>query len=100
MCKMVDQNELYRPHNPRRAVPLIEDGQARVVLLAWAFCTLALGLLIHTHGVSLPYGDDLVMDSVASGREPVTLAWLWTPQNEHRQPLLRWAVVALGRVAS
>lgn len=84
----------------RWARALVADAQLRFVLAAWGFCTLTLGLAVHAYGVSLPHCDDFAMTPVAVGKVPLSWAWLWESEGEHRQPLLRWAVVALGRMAS
>ena len=82
----------------RRLGGLVADRQLHAVLLVWAWCWLACGMLLHYFGTPLPWCDEWELTPVAAGREPLTLEWLWRPANEHRAPLTRLEVLLLGRL--
>jgi hypothetical protein len=79
---------------------LARVGRALTVLLVWGTWLTMLGAdlwLVREYGLDLPRTDDWVMVPQVVGRSPVTLRWLWTPQNEHRIPLPRLVYLAVVR---
>ena len=52
---------------------------------------------VRSFGSNVPFWDDWTMVRVVTGRDPITLAWLWAPNNEHRIPIPKLAYVALVR---
>ncbi len=70
------------------------------VLFVWAAWGLMLASgvdFVRSFGSNVPFWDDWTMVRVLTGREPITLAWLWAPNNEHRIPVPKLAYVALVR---
>lgn len=61
---------------------------------------LAVGLgYVAAFGTNSPYQDEWHSVAVMTGHEPLTLAWLWSLENEHRIPLPRFLDWALFHVA-
>ena len=69
-------------------------------LFVWSLwgllCSSALAFVL-VYGRNVPHWDDWDMVPVATGRQPLTLAWLWAPHNEHRIPLPKLLYVGLVR---
>lgn len=72
------------------------DPQFQTVLLVWAVCWLAFAIYLYKFNVPLPWADEWELTPVAAGKAPLSLEWLFLPQNEHRTPLLRLEVLFLG----
>jgi hypothetical protein len=75
------------------------DRQLPGVVLVWGLCCLAVALCIANFGMSLPFCDEWPLTHVASGRELLSLHWVLEPANEHRAPLTRLWLFALGRLS-
>lgn len=72
---------------------------AAFVWLVWAgMLACALGY-VALFGTNSPYQDEWHSVAVATGHEPLTIAWLWSPQNEHRIPLPRLLHLGLFHLA-
>jgi hypothetical protein len=78
---------------------VIADRLFLNVLLVWALCCAALFLCVAKFGASLPFFDEWQFLAIASDQEPLSWSWLWRPNNEHRQPLLRLGLYVLGRLS-
>jgi hypothetical protein len=76
----------------------LADRQLHAVLLVWFLCWSAYGLLLFRYCLPLPWADEWELTGVATGKEPLTLEWLWTPENEHRAPLTRLEVLLVGKL--
>jgi hypothetical protein len=72
------------------------DQPLATVLLAWALCGLLFAVYLYHYSISLPWADEWELTPVATGQTPLSLSWLFLPQNEHRTPLTRLEVVLLG----
>lgn len=83
----------------RRLASVISDRLFLNVLLVWAICSAALLLCVAKFGGSLPFFDEWQFLAIASGQEPLSWSWLWRPNNEHRQPLLRLGIYVLGQLS-
>lgn len=83
-----------------RCRSLLADPQLQVVLLVWACSWFSFAVYLHHFRVPLPWADEWEITPVASGKAPISLEWLFLPQNEHRTPLTRLQVLALGRLDS
>jgi len=72
-----------------------------VSILVWAcwsmLVTVALWY-VYTYGTNVPSWDDWDIVPAMTGRQPVTLEWLWSQHNEHRIPIARLALLAIYRV--
>lgn len=88
------------PEGRRGRAGWLREPEFRAVLLVWALCCLGQLLMIRSYGISLPWCDEWALVDAAAGEEPLTLGWLWKPANEHRAPLTRLAMYALGRLGS
>lgn len=65
---------------------------------AWLSATVVAVVCVHRFAQRFPFADDWYMCvPVLNGRQPLTLAWLWSQHNEHRIFIPRLAFVALGR---
>lgn len=80
--------------------PIFSDRSLACVLLVWGLCWLAQVMFIQSYAVPLPWADEWKLTAVATGNEPLTLDWLWTPAQEHRAPLTRLEVLLIGRLGS
>lgn len=78
---------------------VLADRSFHGVLLVWALCCGAVFLCVAKFGVSLPWCDEWTWTSIATGRQPLSWAWLWEANNEHRQPLMRLGLFVLGRLS-
>ena len=67
------------------------------VLLVWAIMFASALALIAIKGSNVPSWDDWDMVPTMTGNQPVTLEWLWSQHNEHRDPLPRLVYLALMR---
>ncbi|MBV8609443.1 MAG: hypothetical protein JO034_18555, partial [Singulisphaera sp.] len=63
----------------------------------WGTMTAATILFIQQHARNIPDMDDLMMVSVMSGHEPVSLRWAWAQHNEHRPVIPRLILAGLYR---
>jgi hypothetical protein len=63
--------------------------QAVAAWTVWALMVVAGLWFTAAYAHTMPYGDDWVYLPVLAGEQPVSLAWLWCPHNEHRIPLPR-----------
>jgi hypothetical protein len=77
---------------------LLADRTLHAVLLVWALCSLALWIYLYRFSTSLPFCDEWDLSWAASGQEPLSWRFLWSPANEHRAPLTRLEVLLLGRL--
>ena len=86
------------PTRPDESTPsrILADQPLATVLLAWALCGLLFGVYLYHYSISLPWADEWELTPVATGQTPLSLSWLFLPQNEHRTPLTRLEVVLLG----
>jgi hypothetical protein len=71
-------------------------GAAPIVWGAWAGLLLLALVYVARFGSRLPFYDDWSLVPVLTGARPLTPACLWEPFNEHRLPLPRLALYALG----
>jgi hypothetical protein len=54
---------------------------------------------VARYGTGVFYQDDWIFVPVLSGAEPLTPAWLWKQNNEHRQPLSNLVIVTLYKLS-
>src|SRR5437016_708374 len=88
------------PNNsPPPPVPGPMPGAAPFVWGAWAALLLLALFYVGKFGSRLPYYDDWTLVPLLTGAEPLTPAALWAQYNEHRVPLPRLALYALGRLS-
>src|SRR4051794_8318269 len=73
---------------------------ALLVWGTWALMTLAALVQLIRYGHNVPFAEDWTVVPFAHGREPISLSWLWSQNNEHRVPLPRLLLVALFRWTS
>jgi hypothetical protein len=73
------------------AVPFVWGAWAALLLLALFY--------VGKFGSRLPFYDDWTLVPLLTGAEPLTPAALWAQYNEHRVPLPRLALYALGKVS-
>jgi hypothetical protein len=82
----------------RAGVITMHDRPALIfVLLVWAIMFTAALSLIGLKGSNVPSWDDWDMVPTMTGHQPVTLEWLWSQHNEHRDPLPRLVYLVLTR---
>ncbi len=57
-------------------------------------------MIVHSvrHAPVMPFWDGWEMVAKITGHEPVTLAWLWSPHNEHRILLPRLLYIGIARL--
>ena len=69
------------------------------MLLVWALCWLVWAGFLYKYADSMPWCDDygFVSAGIATHEAPVTWAFLWAGNNEHRHPLTKLWVIGLGR---
>jgi hypothetical protein len=67
-----------------------------VVWGVWALLSAGLVGYVWQVNDDLPVADDWHLVPAYTGHEPVTLAWLWAPHNEHRLPLPKLLLVLAG----
>src|SRR5262249_34675923 len=70
------------------------------VWLIWAVCTLIPVYLTTVYGPRLPYSDDWNLVPLITGHEPLSLAWLWAPHNEHRIVTVKLVSIILYRLTN
>ncbi len=70
---------------------------AMAVWGGWAIMTLAALAYVVIYGRNVPSWDDWDMVPTMTGRQPVTLDWLWSQHNEHRIPVPRLVMLAVYR---
>ncbi len=74
-------------------------GAAPFVWSVWAgMLLLALSYVGH-FGVRSPVFDDWALVPVLTGSQPLTPTWLWAQHNEHRVPLPKLVLYALGKLS-
>lgn len=78
--------------------PTEEPGAGAFVALTWLAAVVGSLAMVGRYGANLPSWDDVGLLPVVCGEQPVSLAWLWSPHNEHRLPLNRLALTALMRL--
>src|SRR5262245_46124071 len=80
------------PAAPRRA------GVAAPAFVWSVWGVLSVGLLAYVwaFGSAMPLADDWELVPVLSGAEPLTGAWLWEPNYEHRIPVPKLVLAALA----
>lgn len=75
------------------------DAPTVVTLLVWGvLCSAVLVFIAHL-GSDVPFVDEYDVLPQLVGAEPITLAWLWAPHNEHRIPLPKLLQVGLTHLA-
>lgn len=67
-----------------------------VVWAIWAIMTGAALLYVARYGSNVPSWDEWDMVPALTGHQPVTWQWLWSQHNEHRVPVPRLALLAIG----
>jgi hypothetical protein len=67
------------------------------VWTVWGMMTAAVFLLIHQYARNAPFMDDFELVPMMTGRQPVSLSWLWAQHNEHRPLISRLILAALYR---
>jgi hypothetical protein len=82
-----------------RLTGLLADRRFCVVLLIWALCCWALCECVAKFGAALPWADEWFLTPIATGKESLSWSWLWHPNNEHRQPLMRLGLFLIGRLS-
>lgn len=65
---------------------------------AWALSSLALLFFVAIFSIPFPFGDEWEWLGRVTGKEPITLAWLWSQHNEHRMFLPRLIYLGLGKL--
>jgi hypothetical protein len=86
------------PRSQASLAPAPDDHERLFVYASWAALTAALVAFVLRYGSDVPWMDDWELVPVLSGARPVTAAWLWIQQNEHRFPVTRALLVAAGAV--
>src|SRR5438874_5267996 len=74
-------------------------GAAGFVWAVWAAMLLLALVYVGKFSSRLPFFDDWALVPVLTGTQPLTLAYLWEPYNEHRVPLPKLVLYALGRLS-
>jgi hypothetical protein len=88
------------PNNsPQPAVPGPTPGAAPFVWGVWAALLLLALFYVSKFGSRLPYYDDWALVPLLTGAEPLTPTALWAQYNEHRVPLPRLMLYALGKLS-
>jgi hypothetical protein len=97
----LQKENLSCPSTLRRwLVSVIADRTFHGVLLVWALCSAALFVCAAKFGTSLPWAaDEFGLVPIVTGQQSLSWSWLWTPNNEHRQPLMRLGLYVLGRLS-
>jgi hypothetical protein len=70
------------------------------VWAVWGAMTVASMLFIRHYSRNIPYLDDFSLIPIMTGREPVSLPWLWSQHNEHRPVISRLIMAGLFRYIS
>jgi hypothetical protein len=90
------------PVRPQPTSP-VELPRGRAVGLfvwaAWAVMLAAVLVFVARFSSNVPSWDDWDMVPTLTGRQPVTLEWLWSQHNEHRVPFPRLLLLALSYIA-
>ncbi|MDB5306135.1 MAG: hypothetical protein JWO38_337 [Gemmataceae bacterium] len=74
-------------------------GAAGFVWTVWAAMLLLALVYVGKFSSRVPFFDDWTLVPVLTGAEPLTPAYLWAPFNEHRVPLPKLVLYALGRLS-
>lgn len=67
-----------------------------VVWAVWAIMTSAALVYVARYGSNVPSWDGWDMVPTLTGHQPVTWQWLWSQHNEHRVPVSRLVLLAIG----
>jgi hypothetical protein len=76
-----------------------DRGAVFFVWSIWLLALLSALVFVAQYGFNIPKGDDFEMIAPLTGDRPITGAWLWSQHNEHRIPLPRLILLALGKVS-
>jgi len=74
-----------------------DRGALSFVLIVWVAMLAAALTLVAVYGSNVPSWDDWDMVPTMTGHQPVTLEWLWSQHNEHRDPMPRLLYLAMMR---
>lgn len=77
---------------------VLADRSFHGVLLIWALCCTSVFVCVAKFGMSFPWADEWKLTPIIAGQQALSCAWLWEPNNEHRQPLMRLGLFVLGRL--
>ena len=103
-----EPNNMYAPPSHRvQGQPgggwwrnLLTDGNFQTVAAIWAVCLICWIVYLAKYASPLPWCDEYLfyVDGIATHDTPITWQFLWEPNNEHRQPLMRLWGALLGKV--
>ena len=77
-------------------MPPLSRSASVFVWAVWAAMSAASLWYASSYGFTLPFADDMAILPQVCHRQPVTLAWLWAPHNEHRIFLPKLIYLGLG----
>jgi hypothetical protein len=88
-----------QPSRPASSSSGPEWGASAFVWGVLLLVLLADLLFVGKFGLDFPDGDEWIMAPVLTGEQPLTVAWLWSPCNEHRVPLAKLILLALYKIS-
>gem|GEM_PF-622006 len=80
--------------------PVDRETSWTFVLCVWALTSVATAVFIYRFNRPFPSADEWMFIPVLTGRQPVSVGWLWELHNEHRVPLLKLIYLAGLKLAS
>lgn len=87
------------PARPGGARSHKSSAVACFVWAVWALLTAAALGFVGWYGSALPFWDDWDLVPLLTENQPVTASWLWAQHNDHRMPLPKVVLLALGRLS-
>src|SRR5262249_20409083 len=79
--------------------PGLDPGAPIFVWGIWALMVSAALTYIAWYGSDVPYWDEWILVPALTGRQPLTLEFLWAQHNEHRIPLPKLLLVTFARLS-
>jgi hypothetical protein len=67
------------------------------VAAVWALMAASTLAYVYRHGLTSPWADEMRWLPILIGAEPLTAQWVFAPENQHAQPLVKLLYIGLGR---
>jgi hypothetical protein len=93
---MSSQGVAEVPSPPLTPPPSRDWGASLFVWGVWLGLTAAALYYLGRYAFNLPVCDDWHLVPLLTGKQPLTVSWLWKQLNEHRLPLIKLILLGLG----
>lgn len=97
--RTLDRDASPHPPPPVGSSSGPEPGARAFAWGVWALMTVGAFAFVVRYRTDVPTWDDYHIVPAVVGARPVTPGWLWEQTNEHRIPVPKLALVAVGRAA-